>query len=78
MTSPPPPSSPAPATSDAALALLRAAINEIKSVAHDPAMVHAIAERMKHGIDVLANAIADDPQKKTDEGAKNAGGPNRL
>lgn len=57
MTTPPSPAS------DAALALLRALVEEVKSVAHDPAMVHAIAERLKHGIDAVADAITEDPTK---------------
>jgi len=60
MADPPTTSSPA---ADAALALLRALVEEVKSVAHDPAMVHAIAERLKHGIDAVAESIAPDPTK---------------
>jgi len=53
--------------SDAALALLRALVDEIKSLAHDPATVHLIAEKMKHGIDVLEKAITEEPPKQKQE-----------
>ena len=58
------PSSPA---QDAALALLRALVEEIKSLAHDPAMVHLVAGKLHTGIDALEHMITDKPpaeQKK--------------
>jgi len=48
---------------DVMLAMMRALVEEVKSVAHDPRAVHAIADRLKHGIDALADAIAEDPTK---------------
>jgi len=48
---------------DVMLALLRALVEEVRSVAHDPRAVHAIADRLKHGIDALADAITEDPTK---------------
>jgi len=57
------PDAPSPA-SDAALTLLRALVDEIKSMAHDPATVHLVADKLKHGIDVLEHAITDQPPEK--------------
>jgi len=49
---------------DATLALLRAAVDELKSLAHDPATVHMIADKLKHGIDALERALTENQQQE--------------
>jgi len=50
--------------SDAGLALLRALVDEIKSIAHDPATVHLVADKLKHGIDMLERALTEEPKQE--------------
>jgi hypothetical protein len=50
-------------THDAAIVLLRALIDEIKSLAHDPAAVHLVADKLKGGIDALEKALTEQSQK---------------
>ena len=57
-------SEPLPQPHDAAVTLMRAAIDELRSIAHDPQMVHAIADKLKHGIDMLADALTEQPKDK--------------
>jgi len=52
-------------THDAALALMRAIVDEIKALAHDPATVHLLADKLKNGIDSLEKALTGNPPQKT-------------
>lgn len=45
------------ATHDAALAVLRAIVEEIKSLAHDPKAVHFCAAKLHAGIDALEKML---------------------
>jgi hypothetical protein len=45
------------ASSDAMLTFLRIVVEEIKAAAHDPAMVHLAAAKLKDGIDRLEKAL---------------------
>lgn len=54
-------------TSEAALALLRALVEEVKASAHDPAVVHVVAQKLHHGIDALETALAA-PTKESNNG----------
>ena len=51
------------AESDAAMALLRALVEEIKASAHDPEIVHLVAEKLHHGIDALEKVLVGDKAK---------------
>jgi hypothetical protein len=48
------------ASSDAMLTFLRIVVEEIKAAAHDPAMVHLAAAKLKDGIDRLEKALVAD------------------
>jgi len=48
-----------PQTHEALLTLLNALVDEIKSAAHDPVVVHMVADKIKHGIDSLEHALTD-------------------
>lgn len=49
---------------DLALKLVRGLIDEVKSVADDPARVHAIAAKLHKGIDVLEDALTKPEETK--------------
>lgn len=49
---------------NAALALLRALVEEIKSSAHDPATIHLVAGKLHHGIDELEKMLVGQPSQE--------------
>lgn len=49
-----------PAESDAAMSLLRALVDEIKASAHDPEVIHLVAEKLHKGIDALEKMLVGD------------------
>lgn len=44
---------------NAALAVLRALVEEVKSSAHDPATIHVVAGKLHHGIDELEKVLVE-------------------